>query len=254
MNFKNLLSGATVTGALIFAGFIASELKAELMQEKPKTGSQEAKPAPKDPKAATVAAADEKAVNPLLSPHSPEMTSEAPASFKVEFETSKGKFVVKATRSLSPNGADRFYNLVRHGFYNDCRFFRVIKGFMVQFGVNGDPMVSQFWRTATIDDDPVKSSNKRGTITFAKTGAPNSRTTQLFINYANNSNLDGMGFAPFGEVIEGMDVVDALNGNYGEGAPRGKGPDQGRIQMEGNTYLKAAYADLDYIKKASIIK
>ena len=254
MNFKNLLSGATVIGALIFAGIISSEPKAELMQEKSKTGSQEAKPAPKDPKAATSSVTGEKAVNPLLSPHSPEMTKQAPESFKAEFETSKGKFVVKATRSLSPNGTDRFYNLVRHGFYNDCRFFRVVKGFMVQFGISGDPMVSQFLRTATIDDDPVKSSNKRGTITFAKTNAPNSRTAQLFINFADNSRLDSMGFAPFGEVTDGMDVVDALNSIYGEGAPRGNGPDQNRIQMEGNTYLKAAYADLDYIKKAAIVK
>jgi peptidyl-prolyl cis-trans isomerase A (cyclophilin A) len=245
--------GALFIGALFIAGCSSGPSKEELMQDKSKSGSPETAQAPKSTAPEAETAAIEKPIPPLMSPHSPEMTGEAPATYKAEFETTQGKFVLKITRSWSPEGADRFYNLVRHGFYNDCRFFRVIKGFMVQFGINGDPTVMQFWRTATINDDPVKASNKRGTITFAKSGLPNSRTTQVFINYADNSRLDGQGFAPFGEVIQGMEVVDALNGKYGDGAPRGQGPDQNRIQMEGNVYLKAAYADLDYIKKASIV-
>jgi len=128
----------------------------------------------------------------------------------------------------------------------------VIPGFMCQFGIHGDPNVSAKWREATIPDDPVKGSNTRGTITFATAG-PNTRTTQLFINFADNVNLDGMGFSPFGKVIAGMDVVDKINGEYGEGAPGGRGPDQGRIQMEGNTYLKKDFPNLDYIKSATIL-
>jgi peptidyl-prolyl cis-trans isomerase A (cyclophilin A) len=157
MKPRHFLAGATLIGALILAGFISGEFKVQAMQEKPKAGSQETKQAPKESKPAATAANGGQAVNPLLSPHSPEMTKPAPESFRARFESSKGSFVVKVTRSLSPNGADRFYNLVRHGFYNDCRFFRAIKGFMVQFGINGDPMVSKFWQTATIDDDPVKA-------------------------------------------------------------------------------------------------
>ncbi|HWH67913.1 MAG TPA: peptidylprolyl isomerase, partial [Candidatus Sulfotelmatobacter sp.] len=144
------------------------------------------------------------------------------------------------------------YNLVRSGFFKDVAFFRVIPGFMCQFGIHGDPSVSAKWRSAKIPDDPVKGSNTRGTITFATAG-PNTRTTQLFINFADNSNLDGMGFSPFGKVTEGMDVVDKIYSGYGEGAPRGHGPDQGRIQMEGNAYLKKDFPNLDYIKAATIV-
>jgi peptidyl-prolyl cis-trans isomerase A (cyclophilin A) len=248
MNPKHYFTGAMLIGALIIAGVLSGGNKVQAMQEKPKAGSQETKPAPKESKPASAAVTSGQAVNPLFSPHSPEMTKQAPESFKALFETAKGNFVVKVTRSLSPNGADRFYNLVRNGFYNDCRFFRAIKGFMVQFGINGDPKVSKFWQTATIDDDPVKASNKRGMITFAKSSAPNSRTTQVFINFVDNSRLDSTGFAPFGEIVEGMNVVDAINTSHGGGV------DQGRIQMEGNTYLKSAYADLDFVKKASIVK
>lgn len=181
------------------------------------------------------------------------LTEKAPESFKAQFDTTKGKITVEVTRSLSPNGADRFYNLVRSGYFKDIAFFRVIPGFMCQFGIHGDPAVAATWRKATINDDPVKSSNARGTITFATAG-PNTRTTQLFINFANNSNLDGMGFSSFGKVTEGMDVVDKINGEYGEGAPRGRGPDQGRIQAEGNAYLKKDFPNLDYIKSASIVR
>ena len=179
------------------------------------------------------------------------LTEKAPASFKVKFDTSKGAFVIQVNRDWAPNGADRFYNLVKNGFYDDTRFFRVISGFMVQFGINGDPKLSPVWRVARIPDDQVKQSNKRGNITFATSG-PNSRTTQVFINFKDNAGLDGQGFAPFGQVVSGMDVVDKLHAGYGEGAPNGRGPEQGRIQGEGNAYLKKDFPQLDYIKKASI--
>jgi peptidyl-prolyl cis-trans isomerase A (cyclophilin A) len=181
------------------------------------------------------------------------LTEKAPALYKVRFETSKGPFVVEVHRDWAPNGADRFYNLVKNGFFDDARFFRVISGFMVQFGINGDPSVSAPWRNATIKDDPVRQSNKRGFITFATAG-PDSRTSQVFINFADNSRLDGQGFAPFGQVTSGMNIVDALHSGYGEGAPSGRGPDQGRIQREGNAYLKKDFSNLDYVKKATIEK
>ena len=180
------------------------------------------------------------------------LAEKAPDTFKAQFNTTKGKFVIEVTRSLSPNGADRFYNLVRSGYFTDVEFFRVIPGFMCQFGIHGDPAVSAKWRDANIPDDPVKGSNTRGTITFATAG-PGTRTTQLFINFVDNANLDGMGFSPFGKVVEGMAIVDKINGEYGEGAPGGNGPSQGRIQMEGNAYLKKDFPNLDYIKSASIV-
>lgn len=180
------------------------------------------------------------------------LTEKAPETFKAQFTTTKGKFTVEVTRSLSPNGADRFYNLVRSGYFKDIAFFRVIPGFMCQFGIHGDPAVAAKWMDANLTDDPVKGSNTRGTITFATAG-PNTRTTQLFINFADNANLDGMGFSPFGKVVEGMDVVDKINSEYGEGAPRGRGPSQGRIQAEGNAYLTKSFPNLDYIKSASLL-
>jgi peptidyl-prolyl cis-trans isomerase A (cyclophilin A) len=159
---------------------------------------------------------------------------------------------VEVTRSLAPNGADRFYNLFRAGYFTDVQFFRVVPGFMCQFGIHGDPKVAAAWRAAQIPDDPVKGSNTRGAITFATAG-PNTRTTQLFINFVDNKSLDGMGFSPFGKVTEGMDVVDKIYSGYGEGAPRGAGPDQGRIQREGNSYLQKDFPKLDYIKSAAIV-
>src|SRR5258708_14596117 len=165
------------------------------------------------------------------------LTAKAPETFKAQFDTTKGKFTVQVTRSLSPNGADRFYNLVGSSYFSDLAFFRVVPGFMCQFGIHGDPAISAKWREARIPDDPVKGSNTRGTTTFATAG-PNTRTTQLFINFGDNSRLDGMGFSPFGKVTEGMDVVDKINGEYGDGAPMGKGPEQGRIQEQGNAYLQ----------------
>lgn len=190
---------------------------------------------------------------PLMNPEHPKMKQEAPREFKVRFETTRGIFVVKVVREWAPKGADRFYNLVRAGYYDGCRFFRVLKGFVAQFGINGDPKVAAVWREAVIEDDPVKQGNRKGRITFATAG-PNTRTTQLFINLADNDRLDSMGFASFGEVVEGMEVVESLYADYGEGAPRGRGPDQGRIQREGNAYLEKEFPKLDWIKTAKIVE
>jgi peptidyl-prolyl cis-trans isomerase A (cyclophilin A) len=171
----------------------------------------------------------------------------APATYKARFETSAGVFVVQVTRDWAPIGADRFYNLVKNGFYDDVRFFRVLDGFMAQFGMSGNPGIQAAWRTAQLKDDPVKQSNKRGYITFATAG-PNTRTTQVFINFEDNAPLDAQGFAPFGQVVEGMDVVDKLYSGYG----RNNVPDQARITKEGNAYLMKSYPRLDYVKKATI--
>ena len=192
--------------------------------------------------------------NPLLNPQHPDNQVTAPDTFRVRFETTKGAFVVEAVRAWAPHGVDRFYALVRNGYYNDVAFFRVIQNFMAQFGINGDPAVNAAWRNARIPDDPVVESNRRGYVTFAKLDLPNSRTTQLFINFRDNRQLDGMGFAPIGRVIEGMEVVDALYSGYGEGAPNGQGPAQPQIQMQGNEYLRKNFPQLDYIQRASIIE
>lgn len=180
------------------------------------------------------------------------LTAQAPPAFNVKFDTSKGPFVVKVQRDWAPRGADRFYNLVKAGFYDGTRFFRAIDGFMVQFGINGDPAVSAAWKATDIPDDPVTQSNRRAFITFATAG-PNTRTTQVFINYGDNSRLDDRGFAPFGQVVSGMEVVDALYKGYGEGAPAGQGPDQDRIEAEGNAYLAKSFPLLDWINAASIV-
>jgi peptidyl-prolyl cis-trans isomerase A (cyclophilin A) len=179
------------------------------------------------------------------------LTEHAPPVYKAKFDTSQGTFEVEVHRDWAPAGADRFYNLVKNGFFDNTRFFRVVSGFMVQFGLNGDPNVSAQWRQARINDDPVKQSNTRGMVTFATAG-PNTRTTQVFINFGDNNRLDGMGFAPFGQIVSGMNIVDSLYSGYGEGAPRGMGPDQSRVQQEGNAYLTKDFAKLDFIKKATI--
>jgi len=171
-----------------------------------------------------------------------------PNVFKVKFECSNGDFVVEVHRDWAPIGAARFEELVKAGFYNENRFFRVVPGFVVQFGLSGDPGTNSKWRTNTIKDEPVKETNAAGTLTFAKTGAPNSRTTQLFINLVNNERLDDMGFSPFGKVIEGMDVVRKITAKYKEL------PDQGMIQTKGNEYLKSSFPDMDFIKTATIIE
>jgi peptidyl-prolyl cis-trans isomerase A (cyclophilin A) len=181
------------------------------------------------------------------------LNEKAPAVYKAKFDTSKGSFVIEVHRDWAPNGADRFYNLVKNGYYNNARFFRVLDGFMVQFGINGDPNIAAVWRDANIKDDAVKQSNQAGTVSFATAG-PNTRTTQVFINFGDNAGLDGQGFSPFGKVISGMDVVNSLYSGYGEGAPRGDGPDQGLLQQQGNAYLQKAFPKLDFIKTATIEK
>lgn len=190
---------------------------------------------------------------PLTDPAGPAFARTAPDRFRVHFETSEGPFVVELERALAPRGVDRLYNLVEAGFYDGARFFRVVDGFVVQFGLNGDPAVTAAWRVARIPDDPVRASNRRGTMTFATSGR-DSRTTQLFINLADNPRLDAMGFAPLGRVVEGMDVVDRLYAGYGEGAPMGRGPDQGRIVTEGNAYLEREFPELDTIVRARVEK
>ena len=179
------------------------------------------------------------------------LTEKAPDTFKANFDTSKGSFTITVNRGWAPNGADRFYNLVKNGFYDDVKFFRVLDGFMAQVGIHGNPTIAKAWVGARIPDDPVKQSNKRGFVTFA-TGGPNTRTTQIFINFRDNVGLDKQGFAPFGEVTSGMNVVDRLYSGYGEGAPSGKGPDQQRVQGEGNTYLSKDFPRLDFVKAATI--
>lgn len=176
-----------------------------------------------------------------------------PDKFKVLFETTKGNVTVEVVKKWAPLGAKRFHDLVKSGYFKDIAFFRVISGFMAQFGIHGDPNVSVKWRTNSIKDDQVKASNKRGYLTFATAGK-DSRTTQLFINFGDNSRLDRMGFAPIGKIDEaGMKVIDKLYSGYGEGHPAGSGPHQGKIQMQGNSYLKKEFPMLDYIKSAKVL-
>ncbi len=176
----------------------------------------------------------------------------APETYNVTFDTSIGAFVIKVTRAWAPNGADRFYNLVKNGFYDEARFFRAVPNFMVQFGLHANPTVTKVWQSARIAPDKVTQSNRKGFITFAMGATPDTRTTQVFINFRNNTNLDGMGFAPFGEVVSGIEVVDKIYTGYGEGAPRGSGPPQGRVAAEGNAYLIKSFPKMDYIKTATI--
>ena len=243
-----------VLTALIFAGCSRKQEQppqvepeqttppAEMMEptEEPASSIKEPEPAAAKPPATPV--------RKLMDPGN--LAEKAPATYRAKFVTSKGDFIVEVTRDWAPFGADRFYNLVKNGYYDDCRFFRVIDNFMVQFGINGDPALNVVWNSAQFKDDPVKESNQRGFITFAMSSMPNSRTTQVFINYRDNANLDSQRFAPFGKVIEGMEVVDSLYGEY-QGEPSNNQP---RIQAEGNAYLNKTFPRLDYIKSAVIVK
>ena len=184
----------------------------------------------------------------LLDPAACALT--APETFTAVLHTTKGPVHVDVERALAPHGADRFYALVKAGFFTDVAFFRVVEGFMAQAGLHGDPAVNKVWRNARIPDDPVATSNVRGTVCFATSGK-DARTTQFFINYRNNGRLDGMGFSPFGTVRD-MGPVDALFAGYGDSPPGGRGPMQGRIVREGNAYLRADFGDLDYIERAEI--
>lgn len=182
------------------------------------------------------------------------MTENAPPKFKAKFETSAGDFVIEVTRDWSPLGADRFYNLVRSGFFDEVRFFRAVKGFMIQFGIHGNPAVSRAWSTSKLADDPPKESNRKGYITYANAG-PGTRGTQVFINLVDNTRLDApqYAFTPFGRVVSGMDVVEKLYTGYGDFMPPGNGPNPGRIANEGNAFLQKEFPKLDYIKKASVV-
>ena len=181
-------------------------------------------------------------------------TDQAPESYRVKLETTKGDVVIEVQREWAPNAADRFYNLVKIGYYDGTRFFRVIDGFMAQVGMHGDPAVQAAWADASIPDDPVTHANTRGAVTFAAKASPNSRTTQIFINYGDNSYLTRYGaFAPFGMVIEGMEVVDSLYSGYGDGAPQGKGPSQAELTRRGNAYLDESFPKLDAIVHATLV-
>ena len=201
---------------------------------------------------APASAKDEEGIDPaLLDPF--EANETAPDQYRVKLVTTKGEVVIEVERDWAPNGADRFYNLVKRGYFRDVAFFRAIQGFMVQFGIHGNPKVNKAWSMAPIKDDPVTKSNEKGMVTFAAKPGKNTRTTHLFINYGNNKSLDGMGFAPIGKVVEGMDVVESLYTGYGEGAPQGKGPAQPEIERGGNAYLKDKFPELDYIQTAEIL-
>lgn len=183
----------------------------------------------------------------------PSQDPKAPAEFKVKLETSKGDIILKITREWAPKGADRVHALVKSGTYDDCRFYRVMPKYIAQFGIHGTPTVSAKWKELPIDDDPVKQKNTRGRVTFAK-GGPNTRTTNLFISLKDNTSLDADGFAPIGEVVEGMEIADQLYSGYGDGAPKGRGPSQKKIYEQGNAWLAKDFKDLDFIKKAAVLE
>lgn len=255
VHFRKMIALAAV---LALPAAVAAQGTAAKAPAKPAT-AQPAKPAAKQPAKSAAkqrakapagrgtaaapglsAAAKAKLKNPAA------LKDVAPAEFRASFDTSAGPFVVLVRKSWAPKGADRFYNLVKYGFFDGTRFFRVVPNFMVQFGINGDPAIQRPWRDADITDDPVTQGNRRGTMTFANRG-PNSRSTQVFINFKDNSFLNDR-FAPFGEIVSGMEAVDKINAEYREN------PDQGRIQAEGNAYLTKAFPRLDYVKKATIVR
>jgi peptidyl-prolyl cis-trans isomerase A (cyclophilin A) len=183
----------------------------------------------------------------------PKAIGPAPAQFKTVLHTSKGDVVILVHRDWAPHGADRFFELVKIGYFNKSYFYRALKGFVVQWGLNGDPQVSKDWSVLTIKDDPPKELNRRGTVSFAQTEEPNSRSTQVFINLVDNPPLDEQKFVPFGEVVQGMNVVDSFYMDYGDGPPRGEGPDAKIVLDVGNDYIEHRFNKLDFIKKAQIV-
>ncbi len=195
------------------------------------------------------AAAPMEPLNPLIDPG--RFTETAPETYRVRMETSEGTIVIQVNRAWAPNGADRFYNLAKNGYYDDTRFYRVIPDFMAQFGLNQEPVVNSAWRAAAIPDDPVAQSNTRGRVTFAMAG-PSTRTTQVFINFKDNSYLDESGFAPFGQVVEGMDVVDRIYSGYGETQPNGQGVDYQKAFSQGTPYLDESYPLLTKILSTTV--
>ena len=201
---------------------------------------------------AAASACDDTQSSPLLNADPDSLAVQAPDSFRVEFTTSKGPFVVQAVRAWAPRGVDRFYYLARHSYYDGTKFFRNLPEFMAQFGLHGDPEVTAVWMDRNIPDDSVRQSNLRGYVSFAM-GGPNTRSTQLFINKQDNSRLDALGFAPVGRVTDGMQAVDSLYEGYGEGPPGGMGPDQGQIMSQGNRYLESFFPRLDSIVSTRVL-
>ena len=190
----------------------------------------------------------------LKDPSLPFWTEPSPEVYKVKLQTSKGNAILEVTRSLAPKGADRFYHLVEAGFYDDSRMFRVIKGRFAQFGIAGDPAIAAIWRSASFSDDPVKTSNVRGTFAFAMTG-PDARTTQIYINTADQIGQDAMGFAPLGKVVEGMDVIDQLYNGYGETSGGGmRAGHQAKLFEEGNAYLDREFPLLDKLIRCETVR
>jgi peptidyl-prolyl cis-trans isomerase A (cyclophilin A) len=189
----------------------------------------------------------------LRSPNAAELAKAGPDSFDVAVHTSKGVFTARVKRSMAPKGADRVWHAVQAHYYDGVRFFRVIPGFMAQFGFHGDPVINRTWDAYPLKDEPLRGSNTRGVLTFATRG-PNSRTVQLFVNTGNNLNLDKLGFSPVGVVTDGMAVVDSLYAGYGEGYPRGDGPDQDKIIAQGNAYLNRSFPKLDRIDSARVVR
>jgi len=233
-----------IAAGLFSAAIPASGQTGNPSAAKPKSSAQKPSPAKTAPSPAAKSY-DHALLHPAL------LKDKAPETYQVKFETSKGDFSVSVTRAWAPLGADRFYNLAKHHFFDNSAFFRVLKGFVAQFGISAYPPLNVVWEKATITDDPVTQSNKKYTLTFATAG-PNTRTSQLFINLAENPRLDTMGFAPFGQVTDGMNVVDTLYADYGEGAPGGSGPNQDEIQKQGKAYLDKNFPKLDYIKSTTL--
>lgn len=245
---SSLISSALLTGVLAATALAvpqAQPQKAAQPQSAPKTGASTGT-TKKSSDTSAARSYDRALLQPAL------LKAKAPEQYKVKFTTTRSDFVVTVTRSWAPLGADRFYNLVRHHFYDNASFFRVLPNFVVQFGISAYPPINTVWRNANIKDDAVTQSNLKGYITFA-TGGPNTRTTQVFINLADNKRLDASGFAPFGQVTEGMNVVEMMYEGYGEGAPQGAGPDQEQIQRQGKPYLDKGWPKLDYIKTATLL-
>ena len=233
---------------IVLTSFVLTAATAAAQTSTPKPAPKPAAPATTTPKPAA-AAPKAPAPNRLLNPAA--LTAKAPEMFKVKFDTTKGPVVLLLHRDWAPKGVDRFYNMTRNGYFTGVRFFRVIPNFMAQFGINGNPAVTAAWNKSDLMDDPAnKQSNQRGFISYGTTGRPNSRGTQVFINYKDNSFLDPQGFVPFGQVTEGMEIVDMLNAEYGS-APQNQ---QGRISAEGNKFLVAQFPKLDYIKTATVAK